>query len=63
MTRTYDEAIKLARGHALALAAALNKYAVPVEGGPRKKTLRHVNPLNTPDDAGASYGSNYGVVS
>jgi hypothetical protein len=63
MTSGYDEAIRLARDHALALAAAVSKYAVPVESGPRKKTLRHVNPLNAPDDAGASYGSNYGVVS
>jgi hypothetical protein len=63
MTRVYDKAIRLARGRAFALAAAVQKYTVPVESGPRKKTLRRVNPLNTPDDAGASYGSNYGVVS
>jgi hypothetical protein len=53
----YKKALKSAR----LLAADLAKYAVPVESGPRKKVLRHVNPLNLPDDG--SYGSNYGVVS
>lgn len=61
--RRYRKATVSARVLAAELAAAVRKYAVPAESGPRKKTFRHINPLNLPDDAGASYGSNYGPVS
>jgi hypothetical protein len=61
--RRYRKATKSAHLLTMDLAAAVRKYVEPVESGPRKKVLRRVNPLNLPDDAGASYGSNYGVVS
>ena len=59
----YTKAIRSAQFLAVELAAELHKYAVPVEDSPRKRVLRRVNPLNVPDDAGASYGSNYGSMS
>jgi hypothetical protein len=52
-----EEAARLAKG----LEALIAKYAIPVESGPRKKVLRHA-PLDTPDDAGAHYGSNWGLM-
>ena len=59
----YTKATRSAQFLAVELAAELHKYAVPVEDSPRKRVLRRVNPLNVPDDAGASYGSNYGSMS
>lgn len=61
-SRAVRTALDKARKAADELAYEVDKYAVPVESGPRKKVTRHA-PLNTPEDAGASYGSNYGVVS
>jgi hypothetical protein len=63
MTQRYAKAMSKARKQASDLAGEVRKYATPVESGPRKKVYRKVNTLNAPEDAGGSYGSNYGPVS